>query len=574
MKAKKITACVFAAALSAAVFMSLPACEAEVEPPAVAEPSGQLSFLTADGDLVKNEEGETVMLRGINAGGLFVTEHWMTGFKYGGSPSNDYRSLTQTFISRFGEEKTKELWAEYRANWWTDADFQNCADMGMNVIRLPFTYMNVDFAAVSSYEKAGINYDFSALDDFIEKAASYGMYTILDLHGAYGSQNGQDHSGEIIGSASDVDFYSNAQMQNLTVKLWAELSEHYKDNGNVAGYDILNEPGEKAGITSERHWIFYDKVYEAIRATGDGHIVIFESCWDGANLPAPSQYGWGNCMYSFHHYAGSDLSASAHGLSWNAKIADVVSQNFGVPVQMGEFTNYSSAEKWEYVLDLLNRSDWHWASWTYKVWGSMPWGVVNVIGNDANKIDASADSYEEILEKFGILRTGGGNTQEYTFYKSGSDGVKEKYKTLKEIFTEYCNAPLYTEKLAEGSYVFGSGDGWLTSAEYSAGKTYVALSQKYYDAYNITVTYNLLPDGSAYLSAGAKNLTAVRDSDGYFVGLASGTPNEALFYPVVYDGGYAFVSYSVCKYLRAGEDGFIRIDADNISDATLFYIRE
>lgn len=563
MVIKKIAACVFAAVLSVAALLSLPAC--------AESPKKTLSFLTADGELVKNEEGETVSLRGINAGGLLVTEHWMTGFKRGSSPSNDYRSLTQTFIKRFGEEKTKALWAEYRANWWTDADFEICADMGMNVIRLPFTYMNVDFDAVSSYDDAGKNYDFSVLDSFVEKAASYGMYTILDLHGAYGSQNGQDHSGEIINAVGDVDFYSNEEMQNLTVKLWGELSEHYKDNGNVAGYDILNEPGEKAGSTSERHWIFYDKVYEAIRATGDGHIVIFESCWDGANLPAPSVYGWENCMYSFHHYADDLLSATEHNVDWNAKIANVTSQNFGVPLQMGEFTSYTTAEKWEYTLDLLNRSNWHWTSWTYKVWGSMPWGVVNIIGKESDKIDASKDSYEDILEKFKILRTDGESTQKYTFYNWNEKGDMVKYKTLEEILTEYCNAPLYTEKLEEGDYVFTDDDGWLSFSGLGE-TTRLIITNDYNNAYNISVKYNTYSDGSANLSADGKYLTAVQYGNEYFVGQTNYNSNNARFYPVAYNGGYAFVSYTVCKYLRVGEDGVIRVDADNVSAATLFYI--
>ena len=119
-------------------------------------------FLKTDGKNVVTVDGEKVLLRGTNAGGLFVTEHWMTGFESGRTESDDYKSLTKKFIGRFGEEKTKKLWEEYRANWWTDADFKACADMGMTVIRLPFTYMNVDFDAISGYENAGENYDYRA----------------------------------------------------------------------------------------------------------------------------------------------------------------------------------------------------------------------------------------------------------------------------------------------------------------------------------------------------------------------------------------------------------------------------
>ena len=195
MKFKKFISAVIALAVSIMCLAGLGGCKnKEVWP---YQKLGENDYLTAEGELVKDCGGNTVFLRGVNAGGLFVTEHWMTGFSYGTKPNNDYKSLTKIFIDRFGAEKTKELWKEYRANWWTDTDFENCVNMGMNVIRLPFTYMNVDFNAITSYDNAGKNYDFSALDAFIERAAEYGLYTILDLHGAYGSQSGQDHSGEI-----------------------------------------------------------------------------------------------------------------------------------------------------------------------------------------------------------------------------------------------------------------------------------------------------------------------------------------------------------------------------------------
>lgn len=396
-----------------------------------------LPVLKSEGGKVVDKDGKEVLLRGINAGGLFVTEHWMTGFVYGSTPSNDYRSLTQTFISRFGEQKTEQLWAEYRANWWTNYDFQTVADMGMNVIRLPFTYMNLDFAAVTSYDNAGQNYDFSALDSFVNTAAQYGIYTILDLHGAYGSHNGQDHSGQIFEKAEDVTFYSNELYISLTEKLWTALAEHYKGHTGVAGYDLLNEPGEKAGTIGEKHWEVYDRLYRAVRKTGDEHVVIFESCWGADNLPPVTKYGWDNCMYSFHHYAGDKLSQSEYFTSWNDKLNSVEAKEFGVPLQMGEFTNYSSSLNWDYVLQLMNKNGWHWTSWTYKVWGGMPWGVINVRGGQDNKVNASEDSYEEIIEKFRLLKSE--KCVKYTF----SDG-----KTLESVFTTYCK-PKVENKVEE-----------------------------------------------------------------------------------------------------------------------------
>ena len=387
---------------------------------------GDLPMVTTDGEKLVDEQGNEVIMRGINAGGLFVTEHWMTGFNKS-NPKNDYLSLSRTFISRFGEEDTKRLWEEYRSNWWTEEDFENCAEMGINVIRLPFTYMNVDFAAITDLENAGQSYDFSALDEFVEAAAEHGIYTILDLHGAYGSQNGQDHSGQIFDTAEEVTFYENEQLISLTVKLWGALAEHFRTNSNVIGYDILNEPGEKAGLTEKRHWDCFDRIYDAIRATGDRHIVIFESCWDGANLPQPSEYGWETCIYSFHHYSGDNISYEQFCESWDSKIAEIESWDFGVPLYMGEFTAYGKeARWWDYALSLLNEHGWHWTSWTYKVWGSMAWGVVNVPNDGAYKVNPDDDGYEDILAKFEHLDTSG--CVRYTF----SDG-----RTLFEIIDTY-----------------------------------------------------------------------------------------------------------------------------------------
>lgn len=389
-------------------------------------PQGDLPYLTVSGTDVVDENGEEVILRGINAGGLFVTEHWMTGFN-NSSPKNDNLSLSRTFIERFGEDATKELWQTYQSNWWSEIDFENCAEMGINVIRLPFTYMNVDFAAITDLNEAGKNYDFTALDAFVDTAAQYGIYTILDMHGAYGSQNGQDHSGQVFDTAAEVTFYHNEQLMQLTADLWKAISIHYKNNPNVAGYDLLNEPGEKAGLTERRHWDCFDRFYEAIRDTGDEHIIIFESCWDGANLPRPEEYGWENCMYSFHHYTGDSMSYEQFCQSWSAKIAEVESYDFGVPLYMGEFTAYGvSKDWWNYCLELLNEHGWHWTSWTYKVWGEMAWGVINLTNGKEDKVSPDTDSYEDILAKFGKLKTQGG--KQYAF----GDGT-----VLKDIIKQY-----------------------------------------------------------------------------------------------------------------------------------------
>lgn len=408
---KRILSTVAAAVMLSASLASFTACTPE---------KTELTMLKAQGTGVVNTAGETVYLRGVNAGGLGVIEQWMTGFSGVGRPEEmqssvewvgDHRTTTKVFVERFGWQEAEDLWNIYQSNWWTDEDFANCADMGMNVIRLPFTYMNVDFDATVDDSLAGNSYDFTFLDDFVERAAKYGLYTILDLHGAYGSQNGQDHSGESL-SAAQVDFYSNPTKQELTAKLWRAIAEHFKDNPNVAAYDILNEPAERKDgggtqDTSQRHFVVFDKIYKAIREVDENHIVIFESCWEGKNLPQPSEYGWTNCMYSFHHYTGctGDDRVEEHNNSFDGRLQEVGQQNFGVPLFMGEFTCYNSEAQWTHTLKAMNEQKWHWTSWTYKTAINSPWGIFNVPVSREEKVNAYTDSYEEIVRKFGGVKT-------------------------------------------------------------------------------------------------------------------------------------------------------------------------
>lgn len=415
-------------------------------------PQTYLSALKTQGEQIVNAEGETVYLRGVNAGGLGVIEQWMTGFAGVGKPDDmesevwwvgDHKTTTKVFIERFGGQKAQELWNIYQTNWWKDEDFQNCADMGMNVIRLPFTYMNVDFDAIVDYAFAGTDYDFTFLDDFVSRAANHGLYTILDLHGAYGSQNGQDHSGESM-SAAQVDFYSNDAMQELTVKLWRAVADHFKDNPNVAAYDTLNEPAERKDeggtqTTTTRHFKVFDKIYKAIREVDQNHVVIFESCWDGSNLPQPSEYGWQNCMYSFHHYTSltGDNNVQAHKTSFDNKLKEIASRKFGVPLFMGEFTCYDNEEQWTYSLELMNSQNWHWTSWTYKTGSgyATTWGIFNV-NSAREKVNAYTDSYEEIVRKFQNVVT---NTAKD---KSHLSSGKTLYDVIKNNLTKTSATPV------------------------------------------------------------------------------------------------------------------------------------
>lgn len=100
----------------------------------------QNDFLKCDGTSIRNNygKGNNVYLRGTNAGGWLVQEGWMNA-----TNMRDQKTLMANLESRFGTDKMYQLLDVYESNYWTASDFDNCKNMGMSVIRVPFTYMNL-----------------------------------------------------------------------------------------------------------------------------------------------------------------------------------------------------------------------------------------------------------------------------------------------------------------------------------------------------------------------------------------------------------------------------------------------
>lgn len=395
----------------------------------------QSMFIKQEGKLLKTAAGKTVYLRGINAGGMGALEGWMQS-AFVGNTQITTKNVNDLLLDRFGMEKTLEFWAEYRKNWWNDADFKNCKEMGINVIRLPITYMQVDPEATRGLAYAGKKYDFSMVDDFVTRAAEQGIYTIIDLHGAYGSQNGLDHSGEIV-DPSRINFYTSELKTQLTVDLWRAMAKHFKGNPAVAGYDVLNEPGERLeggyiSPTKKYHWDFMDRIYDAIRQVDPDHLVIIETMWTPQDLPDPKDYGWENVMYSMHNYTEcyGDSEFEKHKTTIDRKVQQMVDCTYNVPWQMGEFTCYDNKEQWEYTLNAFNEAGIHWCNWNYKLNNTNHpmrfWGAVNI--SAYGKIDLVNDSFEDILADLPIFRTDG----EYASIPRFKDG-----KTLSSVIKKY-----------------------------------------------------------------------------------------------------------------------------------------
>lgn len=357
----------------------------------------QKDFLKTQDKVLRNNYGmgSKIVLRGVNAGGWLLQELWMCPTQYSDGVQ-DQKTVESTLVKRFGEEKAKELLNTYYDSFWTEKDFDNCADMGMNVIRLPYWYLNIVDANGRLRADA-----FDRLDWFVEQAGQRGMYVILDMHGAPGSQNDKDHSGDI---NSNLGLWKGADVsynQQLFIEVWKMVAQHYKGNPVVAGYDLLNEPSCADGdYTNEQVWNLYDDAYDAIRNIDRDHVIIMEATWEPYNLPNPTKYKWQNVMYEYHSYNyDQQLDANAQLASVNRKIKLINQMNYNVPSYIGETSFFGNMESWEKCLSALNNAGISWTLWSYKVTGdgTNTWGLYNMNITGAN---LESDSFDTIKSRW------------------------------------------------------------------------------------------------------------------------------------------------------------------------------
>lgn len=360
-------------------------------------------FLKVNGRLIRDNygKGKKVYLYGTNLGGWRMHEPWMSPLA-GAENEWDARNI---LADRFGKEAVWDLYNTYWDSWITEADFQNIAQAGLNCIRLPIYALNhMDDKGNWLLDKTGA-IDLSRIEWTVNKAQQYGLYTILDLHGAPGSQNGAHHSGRQNGTL----LYSTPIYQNQLIQFWETLARRFKGNAAVAGYDLLNEPSETfPGQMGTGVINIYDRLYHAIRKIDPDHIIIMEAIWWWNTLPNPREKHWKNVVYSLHYYQwqqNDDFKVMKKSVNGWIKDAKVWGKKYNVPHFIGEFTLFGNADSWNYGLRKFTESGSHWTTWSYKVLGRNNWGMYNTPMQNSNIVNIESDDLNTIKHKWSQWNT-------------------------------------------------------------------------------------------------------------------------------------------------------------------------
>lgn len=176
-----------------------------------------------------------------------------------------------------------------------------CKERNLNTIRLPF------------YTRFFNNRDTEPLEieehirDFIlpvvQAAKRHNMYVILDDHGYFTAKIDEAKARQ----AQKVPRWNEAGFAEW-IRCWVKVAEFFKDEPNVLGYELLNEPHDIAPEDT-RKW--YTRCLKAIRKVDQRHIILvgtadwshsraLEKTWGPTASTVDAPYN--NVVFSFHDY--------------------------------------------------------------------------------------------------------------------------------------------------------------------------------------------------------------------------------------------------------------------------------
>lgn len=214
-----------------------------------------LPWLSTKGTNIVNENGEVVVLRGLNLANN-VWGNWVEG------ESNQLQK----------QKKDPMIRPTQQDDWvLTDIDFTHIENLGGNVVRYLINYEL--FAHDNPHRDANLQ----KLKEHIQKFNALGIYVIINLHLPQGLDAQNDHF-EIDkpGSERMQSIFENEEYWNNTVEMWRYLAENFRDLPGVAGYELFSEPRvpseAEGGIA--KFQAKYNELCSAIREIDPKHILF------------------------------------------------------------------------------------------------------------------------------------------------------------------------------------------------------------------------------------------------------------------------------------------------------------
>ncbi len=335
------------------------------------------SYTHVEGARLMAADGHEVQMHGINIGGWLVTETWMCGF----TDSNDMqedgktmgapgRSTLASLEERFGRDNAAALMKAWEDHWITTGDLDQIREAGFNVVRVPISYRTLQHADGSWIVNAKGEIDYSRMDWIVREAAKRGIYTIFDLHVWPEQRLAYDKIGRPEGEP----------IRKAMSRLWTAVAAHYRGNGAIAAFDLINEfPGQ---------WGVQKILSRAVRQGDPDRVLVVEGYTFPEFIKLHEEGEFPNSIFSEHLYAADPLTTD----EIRNRLKEIAASP--VPVYIGEFLAADFAATTG-IMDDLKVS---WSPWTYKAVDMGQWSLLSYTRQ--LKTDIQNDSFQDIMAKW------------------------------------------------------------------------------------------------------------------------------------------------------------------------------
>lgn len=365
---------------------------------------------------------------GVNLGGWFVLEAYITPSLFdafgdsANTPVDEYH-----LCEAYGKDKCLEVLSNHWDTWYSEDDFKQISDAGMNAVRIPIGYWAFKMYDYDPYVSGQQEY----LDKALEWCRKHNLKAWIDLHGAAGSQNGFDNSG----IRDQIEFQSNPYNTAITLDALKIMVEKYAAPEYldvVIGIELLNEPLGPA-LDMDLLKDYLTKGYDLVRDMGSIQPVVIQDAfqssgyWNDFMTVASGDY-W-NVVVDHHHYqifSAGELSRSmddhistacSYGAAhkseshwnvvgeWSAALTDCARWLNGVgrgARWSGDYDNSWLTNSCSEFTEIANWPDWHkvnvrkyveaqldsyetrsgWFFWNWKCESAIEWDMKELIAND------------------------------------------------------------------------------------------------------------------------------------------------------------------------------------------------
>ena len=315
---------------------------------------GQL--LQVDGTrIVNSSNNQEVILNAVNFGNWMVMEGYLMNSVNEAPNQHTWKRKLTTLV---GAASVKTFYDAWLTNHVTQSDINHLKAAGFNAVRLPLHYEYfVNLGTPDVWNEQG----FALVDDIIKWCTLAGVYVILDLHAAPGGQS--DNSGISDYDITKPSLWESAENRSKTVRLWDKISERYKNEPWVAGYDLINETNWNLPNGTLLRELF-GSLTTAIRANGDNHILFIEGNGYSNDYTGLTPAWDPQMVYVFHKYNSSaDFSTD---LQWVLDLR--VAQNR--PIWCGEHGENSN-DNFTKMVELLRGNGIGMSWWPMKKFESI-----------------------------------------------------------------------------------------------------------------------------------------------------------------------------------------------------------